>query len=186
MSEECKSAEGDYVMMGKPGAAPGRADAGGLPNGIDDPNLPQEEKDHRLAIALQQQENAAALEEHKKRHEQIKSADFARTARSGTFTKLAHIRDKDHGMLSVPSDYTTDNAYVNDASGPKATSYAPPPSNAKPEEIEDYKLAAELQKFEQVGAGTVREMEKISQEEQEAEHAQATRTGRSNYHKPKK
>lgn len=181
MSEECKSAEGDYVMMGKPGAAPGRA--AGLPNGIDDPNLPQEEKDHRLAIALQQQENAAALEEHKKKQAQTQAANMHRTARSGTFSRLAAVRDKDHGMLSVPQDYTTDNAYVNAAKDPKMSTYAPPPKNAKPEEIQDYKLAAELQRFEQVGAGTVREMEKIAQEEQEAEVAQAHRTEWSNYKK---
>ncbi|CAB9499234.1 expressed unknown protein [Seminavis robusta] len=182
MSEECKSAEGDYVMMGKPGAAPGRG-AAGLPHGIDDPNLPQEEKDHRLAIALQQQENAAALEEHKKKHEATKKADMHRTARSGTFSRLANVRDKDHGMLSVPADYTTDNAYVNAANEPKMSTYAPPPKNAKPEEIQDYKLAAELQRFEQVGAGTVREMEKIAQEEEEAAKAQAHRTGLSTYKK---
>ena len=168
-------------MMGKPSAATGRTV--GLPVGIDDPNLPQEEKDHRLAIALQQQENAAALEEHKKKHEYIQKANVNRTARSGTFTRLAHVREKDHGMLSVPSDYTTDNAYVNEASQPKVSSYAPPPKNAKPEEIQDYKLAAELQRFEQVGAGTVREMEKIAKEEEEAEIAQAHRTERSNYKK---
>ena len=181
MSEECKSAEGDYVMMGKPGERPGRA--AGLPQGIDDPNLPQEEKDHRLAIALQQQENAAALEEHKKKHDQIKKANTNRTARSGTFSRLAAVRDKDHGMLSVPADYTTDNAYVNAAHEPKVSSYAPPPKNAKPEEIQDYKLAAELQRFEQVGAGTVREMEKISKEEEAEEVAQAHRTEWSNYKK---
>ena len=180
MSEECKSAEGDYVMMGKP-SAPTRA--AGLPHGIDDPNLPQEEKDHRLAIALQQQENAAALEDHKKKHTQIKSANMHRTARSGTYSRLAAVRDKDHGMLSVPSDYTTDNAYVNAANEPKMSSYAPPPKNAKPEEIQDYKLAAELQRFEQVGAGTVREMEKIAKEEEEAAKAQAHRTGMSTYKK---
>jgi hypothetical protein len=181
MSEECKSAEGDYVMMGKPKSQP-RA-MSGLPHGLDDPNLPQEEKDHRLAIALQQQENAAALEEHKRKNEAIKKADEHRTARSGTFSRLAHIRDQDHGMLSVPADYTTDNAYVSAGSSPKMSNYAPPPKNAKPEEIEDYKLAADLQRFEQVGAGTVREMEKIAKEEEEAEKAQAHRTGMSTYKK---
>jgi len=181
MSEECKTAEGDYVMMGKPTAQAGRS--AGLPHGIDDPNLPQEEKDHRLAIALQQQENAAALEDHKKKHDNIQKSNDYRTARSGTFSRLAHVRDRDHGMLSVPQDYTTDNAYVNASSQPKVSTYAPPPKNAKPEEIQDYKLAAELQRFEQVGAGTVREMEKIAKEEQEAEIAQAHRTGYSTYKK---
>lgn len=178
MSEECKSAEGDYVMMGKPTAR-----AAGLPHGIDDPNLPQEEKDHRLAIALQQQENAAALEDHKKKHDSTTAANNMRTARSGTFTRLANVRDRDHGMLSVPADYTTDNAYVNAEHQPKATTYAPPPANAKPEEIQDYKLAAELQRFEQVGAGTVREMNKIAHEEEDEAKAQAHRTGYSVYQK---
>jgi len=165
-------------MMGKPAAR-----APGLPHGIDDPNLPQEEKDHRLAIALQQQENAAALEDHKKKHHDISRANTMRTARSSTFTRLAHVREKDHGMLTVPADYTTDNAYVNAEHTPKPTSYAAPPANAKPEEIQDFKLAAELQRFEQVGAGTVREMNKIAHEEEDEEKAQTHRTGYSVYQK---
>lgn len=184
MSEECKTAEGDYVMMGKPGDKPTSTRPGGAGvAGLDDPNLPQEEKDHRLAIALQQQENAAALADHKKKHDEYVKADQNRTMRSGTFTRLAAVRDKDHGMLSVPADYTTDNAYVNHAHEPKTSSYAPPPRDAKPGELEDYKLAAELQKFEQVGAGTAREMQKIASEEEDHEAAQARRTGMSTYKK---
>ena len=90
-------------MMGSGSVVPGR---GTVNLGLDDPNLSEEEKDHRMAIALQQQENAAAYNEHKKKHEQNKQAQNFRTARSGTFTKLAAVRDKDHGMLSVPSAYT--------------------------------------------------------------------------------
>jgi hypothetical protein len=43
-------------------------------------------------------------------------------------------------------------------------------------------MAANLQKFEQVDAGTIRTMTKIVTEETEAETAQAHRTQRSNYH----
>ena len=105
MSEESKTADGDYVMMGSGSAVkkPGI--------NVDDPNLSQEEKDHRLAIALQQQENVAAYSEHKKKHDANIKADQNRTARSGTFTRLAAVRDKDSGMLSVPAEYSSDHAY---------------------------------------------------------------------------
>lgn len=181
MSEESKTAEGDYVMMGHDTVVPGRgaADVGGL----DDPNLSQEEKDHRLAVALQQQENAAAYDEHKKKHDTYAKASENRTARSATFTKLAAIRQKDHGMLTVPSEYSSENAYHKESDyKPISGGLVAPPANAPPQVIEDYKLALELQKVEQVDAGTVRTMTKIVQEEQEAEEAQAHRTERSNYH----
>lgn len=64
MSEESKTADSDYVMMGKPGSSPGGV-ASKL--SIDDPTLSQEERDHRLALAMQQQENAAVQEEQKKK-----------------------------------------------------------------------------------------------------------------------
>jgi len=189
MSEETKT-DSDYVMMGNPGSVP----AGGAKGAasLDDPNLSQEERDHRLAVALQQQENAAAFEDHKKKADALAAADKSRTARSNTFTRLAQVRDQDHGMLSVPAAYTTDNAYVKsdgEYMGPGGKSgFAPPARNAKPQEIADHKLASELQKFEQVGAGTVREMNKIVKEEAEADEAQGHRTGYSNYGlvKPKK
>jgi hypothetical protein len=184
MSEESKTAEGDYVMMG--GAA--RGGAFKVPSGLDDPNLSQEDKDHRLAIALQQQENAAAFNGHSKKHQEHKAANINRTARSGTFTKLAAVRDKDQGMLSVPSDYTTENAYVK-ADG----EYLPPGTKsdeemlkgATPQQIADFKFAKELQKVEQVGAGTAREMGKIVKEEHSEAEAQAHRTERSNYNQKK-
>ena len=182
MSEESKTAEGDFVMMGSGSVVPGR---GTVNLGIDDPNLSQEEKDHRLAIALQQQENAAAYNDHKKKHDaQKKSHDF-RTARSGTFSKLAAVRDKDHGMLSVPSAYTSDNAYhkEGDYVAPAGGQYvAAPPKNATPQELADFKVAAEMQKFEQIDAGTTRTMNKIVAEEAEEEAAQKHRTERSNFH----
>lgn len=182
MSEESKTAEGDFVMMGSGSVVPGR---GTVNLGLDDPNLTQEEKDHRLAIALQQQENAAAYNDHKKKHETTKKAQEYRTARSGTFSKLAAVRDKDHGMLSVPAEYTSDNAYHKDgeyvapAGGEFVTA---PPKNATPQELADFKVAADMQKFEQIDAGTTRTMNQIVTEESQEEEAQAHRTERSNYH----
>ena len=190
MSEESKQADGDYVMMGSGGPAPGR---GTVNMGLDDPNLSQEEKDHRLAIAMQQQENAAAYAVHKKKHDANVKAQETRTARSGTFTKLAAVRDQDHGMLSVPAAYTSDNAYSKGEEtggyvAPAGANFVGPPKGATPQEIAENKIAAEMQKFEQVDAGTTRTMQKILTEEHDDDDAQARRTGRSNYHiaKPKK
>jgi hypothetical protein len=180
MSEETKTAEGDYVMMGDAGRNVGEV------AGVNDPNLTQEDRDHRLAIALQQQENAAAYDEHKKKHDQYKSAQTNRTARSGTFSRLAAVRDKDQGMLSVPAEYTTDHAYVKSDG-----EYLPPAGksdeeilrNATPQQIADFKIAKELQKVEQQGAGTAREMSKIATEDIGEKSAQVHRTGYSNYAK---
>lgn len=181
MSEETKS-DGDYVMMGSGSVVPGRgATASGL--NLDDPNLTQEEKDHRIAIALQQQENAAAYSEHKKKHDAHVQAQKNRTMRSATFTKLAAVRDKDQGMLSVPAEYSSDHAYKKDGDyHPPSGGFVAPGAGARPQEVADFKLAAEMQKVEQVDAGTVRTMQKIVQEEVEEDTAQAHRTNRSNYH----
>lgn len=182
MSEESKTPEGNYVMMGPEGSMPGRNQMA-VP--LDDPDLSQEEKDRRLAIALQQQENAAALGDYQKKHEDYQRANTMRTARSGTYTKLAAVRQKDHGMLKVPAEYTSDHAYQgNDDGGYVAPfgGFVPPPKNATPQEIADYELAQNLQKFEQAGAGTVRTMEKISHEEAQEEEAQSRRTGYSTTH----
>ena len=182
MSEESKTAEGDFVMMGSGSVVPGR---GTVNLGLDDPNLSQEEKDHRLAIALQQQENAAAYTEHKKKQDATKKANEFRTARSGTFSKLAAVRDKDHGMLSVPAAYTSDNAYHKDGDyvAPSGGEYvAAPPKNATPQELADFKVAAEMQKFEQIDAGTTRTMNQIVVDEQKEDEAQKHRTERSNFH----
>lgn len=181
MSEESKTAEGDYVMMGPSGSAP-KFDSKKPNLNLDDPNLSQEEKDHRLAIALQQQENAAAYNDHKKKHEENVQAQELRTARSSTFTKLAAVRAKDHGMLTVPNEYTSDHAYTKadgDYAAPGSTGFAPPPAGARPQEIADHQLAAEMQKVEQVDAGTVRTMQNMVHEEEAAEEAQSNRTTRS-------
>ena len=182
MSEESKT-DGDYVMMGSNTVVPGRGGHQGI--NLDDPNLTQEEKDHRLAIALQQQENAAAYSAHKQKHDANVKANMNRTARSGTFTKLAAVRDKDQGMLSVPAEYSSDHAYKKDGDylPPGAQGgFVPPGAGARPQEVADFKLAAEMQKVEQVDAGTVRTMQKIVTEEVEEGSAQSHRTERSNYH----
>ena len=181
MSEESKTPDGDYVMMGTGAAAPGGGPKVNL--GLDDPNLSQEDKDHRLAIALQQEENAAVYEARKKKQEEAAAASVNRTARSGTFTKLAAVRQKDHGMLSVPADYTTPNAYVKESGDYLPhTDKSDNLAGATPQQAADYQLAKELQKVEQVGAGTAREMGKIVKEENAEAQAQAHRVERSNYH----
>lgn len=178
MSEETKTAEGDYVMMGD-----GAATAPKVNLGLEDPNLSQEDRDHRLAIALQQEENAAMYDARKKKHEEAVSASVNRTARSGTFTKLAAVRQKDHGMLSVPADYTTPNAYVNEGTDYLAhTEKSEVLTGATPQQIADHQLAKELQKVEQVGAGTAQQMGKLVQQESTEATAQAHRVERSNYH----
>jgi len=183
MSEESKTPDGDYVMMGS-GQPP--AAGSSFATAVEDASLSQEDKDHRLAIALQQQENAAVYDAHKKKNQQYSVANSNRTARSATFTRLAAVRDKDHGMLTVPKDYTTENAYVQSTG--EFLPAVPPKSEsemlkgATPQQIADYELAKELQKVEQVGAGTAREMAKIVTEEQVHKEVQAHRTERSNYH----
>ena len=83
-------------------------------------------------------------------------------------------------MLTVPSDYTSDHAYSkSDGEYMAPVGLAPPPANASPQEIADYKLAVEMQKVEQIDAGTVRTMQKMVHEEEETEEAQKLRTGRS-------
>jgi hypothetical protein len=180
MSEESKTPEGDYVMMsggGRPSSSSGGQKKALDPLGLDDPSLTQEEKDHRLAIAMQKQENAAAYEQHKKKADEHQNAQKHRTARSGTYTKLAAVRDKDGGVLSVPAEYSTENAYK--VEGTFDPGFAAPPIGAGPQEITDHKLAVQLQKVEQVDAGTVRTMQKMVEEEELIEETQAIRTVRS-------
>ena len=182
MSEEAKTPDGDYVMMGTANAVPVRGTNKNM--GLDDPNLTQEEKDHRLAIALQQQENAAAYSTHQKKHNKNVKAQENRTARSGTFSRLAAVRDHDHGMLSVPKEYTSDNAYHKSEGDYVVPDQGfTPAKGASAQEVADAQMATELQKLEQVDAGTTRTMQKIVKEEVEEDKAQNRRTGYSNYQK---
>jgi len=192
MSEESKTSDSDYVHMNY-GRGPGIV-SGGLPTvaGLDDPNLSQEDRDLRLAIALQQQENAAAYDAHKKRHDAAVAANVNRTSRSNVHSKLAQVRKKDHGMLMVPDEYTTENAYKKgdsqyvspaaDASSVVANAAA---NGALPQEVADLQLALDLQKMEQTGAGTAQTLVKIMKEEKddiEANDMRNARSGKASFH----
>ncbi len=194
MSEESKTSDSDYVHMGdnaptiatakKDGSSPtGKTTTTDL--GLDDPTLSQEDRDLRLAIALQQQENAAAYDEHKKRHDAAVAANTNRTSRSSVHSRLAQVRRKDHGMLSVPDEYTTANAYKKGDSEyvhpdtTNSTLASAEANGALPQEIADLKIALDLQKVEQSGAGTAQTMSKIITEEREDNVSNEMRTARS-------
>jgi hypothetical protein len=173
MSEESKI-DHDYVYMD--GARPGTGrNVFMAPKGLDDPNLTQEERDLRLAIALQQQENARAQNHTGKHLKDAAKAEINRTGRSGVQTKLANVRAKDHGMLSVPKEYANDNAYVN-------ADYIPPMASTfkgTPQEMQDHELAMNIHRTE-VNAETVgMDAQKMFRKEKEIIQAQGNRTGRS-------
>ena len=185
MSEESKT---DYVSMGEgsgkaPAKSTGLTTSLGpvtLPEGLDDPSLSQEDRDLRLAIALQQQENAAAYDAHKKRHDDAVRADKSRTTRSNTFTRLAHVRKKDHGKMTTPASMAESNAYMADQSG----AYENPADSlagVPPGEIEDRKLAMQLQKVEQAGVGTADTVTKMLKEEKDLAEAQKHRIEREGF-----
>lgn len=201
MSEESKTSDSDYVHMGDnaPTIATAKKD-GSSPTakgtttdlGLDDPTLSQEDRDLRLAIALQQQENAAAYTEHKKRHDAAVAANTNRTSRSSVHSRLAQVRRKDHGMLSVPDEYTTANAYkkgdseyVNPNPTTQTSIASAEANGALPQEIADLKIALELQKVEQTGAGTAQTMSKIIMEEREdnvSNELRNARSGKASFH----
>lgn len=174
--------------MGKSGVVPGQT-TGGLPDlGLDDPNLSQEDKDLRLAIALQQQENAQVLENAKRRKAAANKSNFFRTGRSGVNTRLAHVRDKDHGAYSVPSAYggaasTAANAYksMEDAYAPPGTG---PTGNAQQDA--DLKLAKDLQSVEATSISAAVESDKLAKlvaEETAASEHRTQRSGKQSFNK---
>jgi hypothetical protein len=115
--------------------------------------LSQEDRDMRLALALQQQETLLPMMLTKK-HDAAVAASANRTTRSNVQTRLANVRSKDGGALSVPAEYTTENAYVSGGIGeylPPAG--AAPPAGASPQEVADFNLAVSLQKVEQLSVG---------------------------------
>eukprot|EP00558_Chaetoceros_sp_UNC1202_P013761 CAMPEP_0197236516 /NCGR_PEP_ID=MMETSP1429-20130617/3592_1 /TAXON_ID=49237 /ORGANISM="Chaetoceros sp., Strain UNC1202" /LENGTH=152 /DNA_ID=CAMNT_0042695305 /DNA_START=54 /DNA_END=512 /DNA_ORIENTATION=+ len=126
---------------------------------LDDPNLSQEEKDLRLALALQQQENTAAYEESKKRQESAAAAKKNRTTRSNFSTSLASIRKQQKE--------------AGDDSPKHASAYTAPGTSS------DEQLAHELSKVEQTTAGAAKLMDKIVQNSSDAKVANKLRTGRS-------
>jgi type IV secretory pathway VirJ component len=154
----------NYVNMGE-GFQPGTTTI--TAPGLDDPSLSQEERDLRLALALQQQENAAAYGAHKKSHEAAAAAQKNRTTRSSCSTGLAAIRKAQKSSEKDPERYA-----VNDG-----TYYAPGTM-----ESSDAALAAELQKVEQATAGTAQLMDQIVREENKEKETSKIRSGRSHYH----
>jgi hypothetical protein len=161
IDQETSTMDANYVNMGQ-GVTPGTT----IPNtaGLEEPNLSQEERDLRLALALQQQENAAAYDAHKKTHEAAIAARKTRTTRSNASTGLASIRKAQKNNVEN-TDLKSDGAY--DAPGTESS---------------DAQLAAELQKVEHATAGTAQLMEQIAKEDSEERKSTSTRSGRSHYH----
>ncbi len=82
----------NYVKMGDGSVKPGTSTNEIEIPGLDNPSLSLEEKDLRLALALQQQENASAYEAHKKKIEAKHSSQNNRTSRSSAGTRLTAAR----------------------------------------------------------------------------------------------
>lgn len=167
-----------YVHMGEAGVKPGSGSSGISDLGLDDPNLSQEERDLRLAISLQQQENARVLANAKRKKASSNQSSLFRTGRSGVNTRLAAVRDKDHGVLSTPSmkEGNTYNA---------ATGYAPP-GRGGAQEDSDMKLARELQRVEATSISASVETEKLQRmemDEVEASKHRTLRSGTASFHK---
>ena len=142
----------NYVKMG-PGAAPKPGTNTIDIPGLDDPNLSQEEKDLRLALALQQQENVSAYDAHKKRHDAKQSSQNNRTTRSNAGTRLASVRmnQKDENDAAYGGSY------------------------AGPDDSSDARLASELHKVEVTTAKTANI---IAQDSNDSKSAKL-RSGRS-------
>eukprot|EP00565_Helicotheca_tamesis_P003178 CAMPEP_0185724636 /NCGR_PEP_ID=MMETSP1171-20130828/1051_1 /TAXON_ID=374046 /ORGANISM="Helicotheca tamensis, Strain CCMP826" /LENGTH=166 /DNA_ID=CAMNT_0028392521 /DNA_START=16 /DNA_END=516 /DNA_ORIENTATION=- len=138
----------------------------------DDPNLSQEERDHRLAIAMQQQENAAAYEAQRKQKEASNIAKRNRIGRSGAAGGLAYIRGKDKGKLSVPKEYTTEGADVNPMSY-----HAPPAEKSSIPNDPDSAVAANFDQMEKAAAGTAQTMQKLMKEAETEAESSKLRTG---------
>lgn len=147
----------NYVQMNDSSKAPGDFQY----EGMDDPNLSQEERDLRLALALQQQENASVLAAHAQRQSSQRTTNDFRTARSGAKEGLTSIRKvqkqaSDHPFHSANSTYM-----------------APGSDDA------DYKLAMEMQMAEDAAVGTARLVEKIIKDEVKEKEEKELRSGRS-------
>lgn len=144
----------DYHSMGS--GAPNRGTFVRV-EGLDDPNLSQEEKDRRLAIALQQQENAAVYELAKKKHDASVAAQANRTTRSNVATSLATIRKKQKEQGDVETSGSGDDLY-----------------------------AAEMQKEENAGASTMATLNYMIKEVQHDKEADDLRVSHSRSYNVKK
>jgi len=144
----------NYVNMGDGNVQPGTQTLNVA--ALDDPTLSQEEKDLRLALALQQQENAIAYDAHKKRHDAVVSSQNNRTTRSNAGTRLAAVRKHQKQTEGIDT-----NATYGTYGGPEGS--------------KDAILANELQKVEDVTASTA----KIIAQDNKAAKAAKLRNGRS-------
>ena len=187
MSEESKI-DSDYVHMFDGNTPPTAAAGGGgggavvthaAPDGLDDPNLSQEERDLRLAIALQQQENSAALTAAKIHKAEQSRTNILRSGRSGAQTGLAHIRAREKmGTSSI--------GYANAGAADVISEYVAPMSaggvaSNMSQEAKDYQLAVELQKVEASSVGSAKLAQQLSAQDQKEKAAGANRVGRSGY-----
>merc|ERR1712165_27286 len=129
----------------------------------------QEEQDLRLAMALQQAENAQAYETSKKRHEQATATQSHRTIRSNAGTSLSSIRATQKASAERMS------------SAPTATTanYYAPSGAGDAQELADARLAGDMQRVEQATAGTARMMAKIQREEESSKASAELRNARS-------
>ena len=139
--------------------------AGSIPGivGIDS-NLSQEEKDLRLALAIQQEENAKVVDAQKKRLDAAMAAKNSRTGRSGAaFGTTFKNQPASNG---------------NDADGMKSDYIAPGSDNMS----SDAQLAAEMQKVENQTYMTAQLMEKVKNNSSD-QNASKLRSGRGVYQK---
>lgn len=129
----------DYVNLEERKAMTGQMEMHSKGSGED--NLTQEEKDLRLAMSLQQQENASAYDASKKRHDQTLAAKKARTGRSSVGTSLPHIRKVQKANENVQ--------------GAGVGMYDAPVTDP------DVALAMQLQREDMVSAGTAEMVERM-------------------------
>mmetsp|Transcript_20868 Transcript_20868/g.29449 ORF Transcript_20868/g.29449 Transcript_20868/m.29449 type:complete len:771 (+) Transcript_20868:242-2554(+) len=137
-------------------------------------NLWNEVQDVKLTIALQQKENAAAMEVYQKRRRAAERSKTYRSGISGAADRFSFARSSNNSQSYDVGDY------VPPADGGQVQF----PAGTHPQEIADYNLAMSLQKLDQVGAGTVQQWERILRKEREEEEARKLRNARSGYSLP--
>merc|ERR1712154_751250 len=101
--------------------------------------------------------------------------NLLRTGRSGVNSRLAAVRDKDHGMYSVPSAYGNNDKTTNDN---MYGAYVPPASGSG-QESSDASLARELQSVEVTSISAAIESDKLDRLVKNEASAQKSRTSRS-------
>ena len=181
MSEESKI-DSDYVHLFDAPSNNGNSNnvastvTNAVPPDLDDPKYTPEERDLRLAIALQQQENNAALHAIQKKQAETSRSKALRSGRSGAMTGLAAIRAREKRTPFVPATVSSD--YVPPSTtGFAANTTAGP--HAMTQEDKDYALAVELQKVEASSAGSAKLAQVLQQQESNEKSAKEHRVMRS-------